>query len=84
MLHMVESILEEKQLRLALWMNHGCPKQALYGDDGEMQCNAVSCRIDFKREPLARLCLTLMALGCLHVGPLKKASEHSAATGDAR
>lgn len=32
-------------LRRLLWLNHGCV--SLYGDDGEMQCNA--CRVDFKR-----------------------------------
>lgn len=30
-----------------LWLRHGCPISALYGDDGEMQCN--KCGIDFKR-----------------------------------
>ena len=40
---------EEQILRKLLWMRHGCPFHALYGDDGEMQCNV--CRIDFKRDP---------------------------------
>lgn len=34
-------------LRHMLWLRHGCPQHALYGDDGEMQCS--SCLIDFKR-----------------------------------
>lgn len=34
-------------LRRLLWLNHGCEFSALYGDDGEMSCNA--CGIDFKR-----------------------------------
>ena len=38
---------EEMFLRQMLWLSHGCPFPALYGDDGEMQCN--SCMIDFKR-----------------------------------
>lgn len=39
---------EERLLRELLWLRHGCPISALYGDDGELQC--VLCRIDFKRE----------------------------------
>lgn len=35
-------------LRKLLWSNHGCPPSHLYGDDGEMQCQA--CVIDFKRD----------------------------------
>lgn len=38
----------EFSLRRMLWLRHGCPLSALYGDDGEMQCNA--CMIDFRRE----------------------------------
>lgn len=34
-------------LRTLLWLTHGCPSSALYGDDGERQCSA--CGIDFKR-----------------------------------
>ena len=37
---------ENKILRRLLWLRHGCPFPALYGDDGEMQCNV--CMIDFK------------------------------------
>lgn len=33
-----------------MWINHGCSMDALYGDDGEMQCG--NCVIDFKRMPL--------------------------------
>ena len=35
------------RLRELLWLYHGCPSPALYGDDGEMQCGA--CVIDFRR-----------------------------------
>ena len=38
---------ENKTLRKLLWLRHGCPFHALYGDDGEMQCH--NCGIDFKR-----------------------------------
>ena len=38
---------DELILRRLLWFRHNCPLAALYGDDGEMQCN--SCGIDFKR-----------------------------------
>ena len=43
----------ESALRRELWMNHGCPFAALYGDDGEMQCG--QCLVDFKRMPIADL-----------------------------
>jgi len=44
---------ENKILRRLLWQNHGCPVNALYGDDGEMQCHA--CVIDFLRMPAERI-----------------------------
>lgn len=44
---------EEHLLRAEWWLNHGCDVPALYGDDGEMACNA--CGLDFKRMPLAEL-----------------------------
>lgn len=43
----------EIKYRERLWLNHGCPQRALYGDDGERQCSA--CGIDFKRRPLDEL-----------------------------
>lgn len=42
----------EQRLRTEWWLGHGCPFGALYGDDGEMQCNALTCMKDFKRDPL--------------------------------
>lgn len=39
---------EESILRELLWIRHGCPMSALYGDDGEMQC--AKCLLDFKRD----------------------------------
>ena len=41
------NMTENELLRKLLWMRHGCPFPALYGDDGEMQCS--KCGIDFKR-----------------------------------
>lgn len=35
-------------IRKLLWLRHGCPVNALYGDDGEMQCGI--CLVDFKRD----------------------------------
>ena len=35
------------KLRYLLWLRHGCPVSALYGDDGEMSCGM--CLIDFGR-----------------------------------
>jgi len=50
-LEIIESILsaleENHKLRELLWLRHGCPNYALYGDDGEMQCHA--CPQDFLR-----------------------------------
>ena len=40
-------------LRKELWLRHGANDCLLYGDDGEMQCNA--CRIDFKRDPVEQI-----------------------------
>ena len=37
----------DSKWRELLWLNHGCPVFALYGDDGEMQCGR--CCIDFRR-----------------------------------
>ena len=42
---------ENMLLRKLLWIRHGC--DALYGDDGEMQCNR--CMIDFKRDTAASI-----------------------------
>jgi hypothetical protein len=36
------------EMRKLLWLRHGCPINALYGDDGEMQCGI--CLVDFKRD----------------------------------
>jgi hypothetical protein len=45
----------EQRLRMEWWTGHGCSYPALYGDDGEMQCNALTCRKDFKRLPMEEL-----------------------------
>src|SRR5689334_19353218 len=45
----------DREIREWLWLNHGCETPMLYGDDGELQCNSLSCRIDFKREPLPQI-----------------------------
>lgn len=42
----------ELKLRRLLWFHHGCPISALYGDDGEMQCNHPTHKIDFLRDPV--------------------------------
>ncbi|MBT6050462.1 MAG: hypothetical protein HOG49_26990 [Candidatus Scalindua sp.] len=44
---MSQLLLENKELRELLWINHGHDFHALYGDDGEMQC--AECHVDFKR-----------------------------------
>lgn len=47
----------ELWLRQEWWAGHGCPMSALYGDDGEMQCNAAARHrpLDFKRDSLESL-----------------------------
>lgn len=44
---------ENLLLRKLLWLRHGCPFRALYGDDGEMQCH--NCCIDFKRDSAEKI-----------------------------
>lgn len=46
---------ENKILRRLLWQHHGCESisAALYGDDGELQCNV--CGIDFKRDTAEKI-----------------------------
>jgi hypothetical protein len=47
----------EKRYRRLLWESHAgyTHMPALYGDDGEMQCNHQLCGIDFKRQPLEQI-----------------------------
>jgi hypothetical protein len=45
----------EQRLRQEWWTGHGCSFASLYGDDGEMQCNALTCRKDFKRDSMESL-----------------------------
>jgi hypothetical protein len=59
---------DEDDARRFLWMNHGCPPASLEGDEGEMQCNAENCHLDFKREPLDSLLIALIAQGRLIAG----------------
>ena len=41
------------KLRELLWSTHPC--QGKYGDDGELQCNATTCLIDFKRDTVQEI-----------------------------
>ena len=50
----------QHHLKRQVWLTHGCPMPALYGDDGEMACNA--CGIDFKRWTVERILARLMDL----------------------
>lgn len=49
----------EANLREYLWLGHGHPFAALYGDDGEMQCSA--CRVDYKRDSLEQVSVAVIA-----------------------
>jgi len=53
--------LDAQEVRRLLWLRHGCPTAALYGDDGEMQCGA--CLVDFKRMSGADISELLAAKG---------------------
>jgi hypothetical protein len=64
----LEPPTDEDDARRFLWMNHGCPPEALEGDAGEMQCNSENCHLDFKREPLDSLLIALLAQGRLTAG----------------
>jgi hypothetical protein len=52
-------------LRRLLWLRHGCPMGALYGDDGEMQCSA--CGLDFRFDPVDRIEARFIAQGAAAV-----------------
>lgn len=47
-------IAQEGRYRYWLWANHGHPAQALYGDDGEMQCKYCPI-VDYKRAEIGEL-----------------------------
>ena len=52
---------EEEDVRYALWIRHGHGHPHLYGDDGEMQCNACPPPAqDYKRAPLPMLVRTAL------------------------
>jgi hypothetical protein len=44
-----------KAIREYLWQSHGHHGPPLYGDDGEMQCNACRPTWDYRRMPLAEV-----------------------------
>jgi hypothetical protein len=48
----------EQILRRLLWLRHGCPKEDLYGGDGDMICN--NCLLDFNHDPLIFIEQSLM------------------------
>lgn len=48
-----ELLVAEQELRKEWWLHHGHDYHALYGDDGELACNA--CPADFKRQSLDEL-----------------------------
>ncbi len=47
----------ERELRKEYWLNHNCPPDTLYGDDGEMQCQGPCDIADYKRHDLQDLML---------------------------
>ena len=60
---------ENLELRKMLWLRHGCDINALYGDDGEMQCGRHRPWIDFKRDPPEEIELKLQAHKQLPTSP---------------
>ena len=71
------SILDLKY-RCELWLNHG--HDALYGDDGEMQCSA--CPADFKRQPLGELEHRRTLVKAAALDSLKAPSDEEGAMSD--
>ncbi len=61
--------IENEILRSLLWSRHGCSFPALYGDDGEMQCNV--CMLDFKRDSAQKITETFTEMG------MKKMREYT-------
>jgi hypothetical protein len=57
---------ENLELRKMLWLRHGCDINALYGDDGEMQCSRHLPWLDFKRDSPEEIELKLQ----IHKQPL--------------
>lgn len=51
---MASSLATEAEVREWFWLSHG-HAEALYGDDGERQCNVSPLLTDFKRDPFDRL-----------------------------
>jgi hypothetical protein len=72
----------ESALRRELWINHGCPHMALYGDDGEMQCGG--CITDFKRMPIFDLIQKVADQRLTHAGLAiaKKADTEAEQSGE--
>ena len=65
---------ENKILRKLLWIRHGCPFSALYGDDGEMQCHI--CMIDFKNQSAKTMEETFSRIGMeKYAQQIKEAKE---------
>jgi len=52
--HHLATVKDNMKLRELLWLHHG-HSEALYGDDGEMQCNHPDCVIDFKRDSVEKI-----------------------------
>lgn len=76
-----EAVDVEAELRMEIWLNHGHETPALYGDDGEMQCNHFECVKDFKREPIATLVKHVSNIRLVnmarHNSALQKKNKHS-------
>lgn len=67
-------------LRRLLWLRHGCPFPALYGDDGEMQCNV--CMLDFKRDSAQKIEGKFQEIGLQkYKESLKKGGKHGRSKG---
>ena len=61
---------EAEVLRRLLWLRHGCPMNALYGDDGEMQCG--KCGIDFKRMSASEIEARWQSIGSRAISEARK------------
>jgi len=71
MMHLDDT--QEQWLREYLWMNHGCPWDILYGDDGERQCSNLhrgAGMIDFKRDSFEDIMRKITAYKLAMIGSL--------------
>ncbi len=70
----LEAVMRDNRvLRKLLWLRHADHTEALYGDDGEMQCGR--CLIDFKRESVESIQKAFAQIGIMALIKAQKAER---------